>query len=537
MRNQLAQLAVSILLFAGCGAASLRNSDGGGGQPGATGSGGGPSGGGGGGHGGGGTGGAEAARDGGSTSDASPGCPSGTHNCAGMGCVDDLAPAHCGGMCAPCVPPTGGAATCGQVDGGAACSFTCGTLKKCGSACVSGCCADTDCPPQGGKTGQCDTSTNTCSYNNCQTGYKPCGTSCIPSASCCSASDCAVCQSCASGTCTAVTNQDDPMVSRCAGTCDANGACKSKQGQTCNTTAGLCIAGTTCSPDGYCCNTACAGACVACDVPGYQGTCQNIAQGGSAHSNHPTCSGAGTACGAACDGMGACVFPTFACGAGPTCTSGGYVGQSTCMTGVCTTPAPQSCAGKLVCSVNACKSSCSADTDCVAGYYCNTGACQPGTADGTQCTRAAQCASNVCTSFYLDGDGDHYGAGSAVGFCGTTAPAGYAAQNGDCCDSNALMNPGADFQTTIGNCNGTTTWDYNCDGTIEPQKTGTVSIPNGCAPGSSCASCISSPNVLQVITQTCGAWTTGIVCANACPSPPAPGCVNMTVDIIQEACR
>ncbi len=93
--------------------------------------------------------------------------------------------------------------------------------------------------------------------------------------------------------------------------------------------------------------------------------------------------------------------------------------------------------------------------------------------DGQMCALGSQCASNTCTSFYVDQDGDGYGTGPAVGFCGTTAPVGYAAQNGDCCDDAShlavarLIHPGAGFQTTSagGVCN--ITWDYNCSGTVE----------------------------------------------------------------------
>jgi hypothetical protein len=158
-------------------------------------------------------------------------------------------------------------------------------------------------------------------------------------------------------------------------------------------------------------------------------------------------------------------------------------------------------------------------------------------ADGAACTSAAQCVSNACTAFYVDADGDQYGAGAATMFCGTTAPTGYAAKGGDCCDSNPAINPGAGFQTTIGTCNGNTTWDYNCDGTVETQKTGTVAVPNGCAPGAVCGNCTAAPNVIVPIVQTCGAYTPGTACAAECPSPPAPGCTGVPVQTVQQACR
>ena len=107
--------------------------------------------------------------------------------------------------------------------------------------------------------------------------------------------------------------------------------------------------------------------------------------------------------------------------------------------------------------------------------------------DGQSCNLATDCASNTCTAFYVDVDGDGYGAGQAMGFCGTTAPVGYAAMNGDCCDNAPnlaiakLIHPGADFQTTSagGVCN--ITWDYNCSGEVETA-------------GQSCSSCTAYPD-------------------------------------------
>jgi Regulator of chromosome condensation (RCC1) repeat len=172
--------------------------------------------------------------------------------------------------------------------------------------------------------------------------------------------------------CVAATNEDDPN-GRCAGTCDSTGACKSKQGQLCNTVPGLCISGTTCAPDGYCCNTACSGACVACDLPGFQGTCTNLAANTAPHSNHPSCGGTGN-CAGACGSGGACSFPTAACGSGPTCSGINIVGQSSCSAGSCVPPAAQPCAADFICSANACKNSCSADGDCASGF-CEAGTC------------------------------------------------------------------------------------------------------------------------------------------------------------------
>jgi hypothetical protein len=93
--------------------------------------------------------------------------------------------------------------------------------------------------------------------------------------------------------------------------------------------------------------------------------------------------------------------------------------------------------------------------------------------DGQPCALSKDCTSGACTPFYVDVDNDGYGAGQAIGFCGTTPPVGYSAQSGDCCDSASnlafakLIHPGADFQTTSagGVCN--ITWDYDCSGIVE----------------------------------------------------------------------
>jgi hypothetical protein len=96
-----------------------------------------------------------------------------------------------------------------------------------------------------------------------------------------------------------------------------------------------------------------------------------------------------------------------------------------------------------------------------------------GTRDGQPCSIAADCASGVCNPFYVDVDGDGYGAGQPVGFCGTAAPVGYASMNGDCCDNATniavakLIHPGADFQTTSAGGVCGITWDYDCSGTVE----------------------------------------------------------------------
>jgi hypothetical protein len=330
------------------------------------------------------------------------------HNCVGS-CVDNNSPAHCGGLCDPCVPPAGGEATCNQ----GKCDFSCGSMKKCASKCTSGCCVDTDCLTQAGMAGQCDTSTNTCNYA-CAAGFKPCGAgNCIPAASCCVQSDCpGTCKTCsANGVCATVTNAEDP--DSCPGVCDGVGACKSKQGQTCQTGAG-CVSGSTCAPDGYCCNTACSNSCQACDLAGFLGICTPVASG-SPHGNRVACAGAGATCGGSCGNKadGSCAYPVIACSVPQSCVGGTKSTAAVCDgTGLCSAPVRTACPGGcnaagtdcLSCGAGlaACNGVC-----CQSGQGCCGGACVDTTSNprlcGNSCTvcptparAVATCAAGQC---------------------------------------------------------------------------------------------------------------------------------------------
>ena len=68
----------------------------------------------------------------------------------------------------------------------------------------------------------------------------------------------------------AVTGADDPGVCSGTSTCDANGACKLKAGQSC-TIASQCVSGF--CADKVCCDNACTGQCEACAETGSEGTC------------------------------------------------------------------------------------------------------------------------------------------------------------------------------------------------------------------------------------------------------------------------
>ena len=129
-----------------------------------------------------------------------------------------------------------------------------------------------------------------------------------------------------------------------------------------------------------------------------------------------------------------------------------------------------------------CSPDCSSSTQTCVGTSCLFN-------DGQSCSVASQCASNACTPFYVDVDGDHYGYGQAVSFCGTSPPNGYAAQGGDCCDDASdlsiarLIHPNAEFQATSAGGVCGITWDYDCNGGTEVQ---TYQYVTSCGPPPTC---------------------------------------------------
>jgi hypothetical protein len=190
----------------------------------------------------------------------------------------------------------------------------------------------------------------------------------------------------------------------CAGTCDSTGACKSKQGQTCQTVAAGCAAGTFCSPEGYCCDKACTGSCEACDVT--PGTCTTLASG-TPHKNHTACTTSSTTvCDGKCTGASnACSYPTATtvCGS-ESCSTSGYQGTGTCGGGSCTIPGVVPCTnacvvgtgctgvckpGQTQCKTTGISEKCNAngtwdDTTCASGNTCSNGTCAC-SSPNTQC--------------------------------------------------------------------------------------------------------------------------------------------------------
>ncbi len=275
------------------------------------------------------------------------------------------APLCLGNRCAKCSSDN----DCRARPGGPACAASglcvaCTQNKHCAGSPDAGANSDSNDEADGGADGGlvsavanlCDTTANQC-------------------VECVQRSDCkGVCQACSAGACVTVKNQDD--LTRCAGTCDGQGACKSKQGQLCSTTAGGCLAGTFCSPDSTCCDTACADSCMACDVQGHAGTCTAVTSG-APHSGHAGC-GIDAQCMGSCNGRsdGQCEYPgAKTCGGGPSCSGPKLVGQSTCSKGACLPPEGQLCSDGFNCSGDACKTFCSVAADCQDTYACVGGSC------------------------------------------------------------------------------------------------------------------------------------------------------------------
>lgn len=95
--------------------------------------------------------------------------------------------------------------------------------------------------------------------------------------------------------------------------CGDGGVCEGAPGAIClsgdDCATGFCI-------DGVCCDEACAGECEACDVAGSAGACAPIPAGADPGSE---CVGSSVDCNGACDGAGACDFPTWLDGESALC--------------------------------------------------------------------------------------------------------------------------------------------------------------------------------------------------------------------------
>ena len=356
----------------------------------------------------------------------------------------------------------------------------------------------------------------------CATGSCVDGTCCSQSTLCNSAPG--ACLSCANaaGTCTTqIKSQDDDW---CNGTntCDANGVCKKKTGQSC-------VGGTECASgncaDGTCCADACTTPCRSCANPA--GTCTTVISNGE---DGTACSGINS-----CDGSGNCKKKNGqSCSAGSECVSGNcadsYCCDSACsggcdvcasalgasQNGACTVLGAGSAGqcGAYKCGGSAaCPTTCSSDAQCANGHYCDGNACQPKKALGATCSNASQCSSTYC----------------ADGVCCNTACTGKCmacsagnkqdsspANSGTCNAAKQGTNPGSQCVVSTDPCGE----QDSCSGT-----------PGQCALGASGKSCgpttCLNGNVTGKICNGAGLCTdqTNVACApyvckgSACSSP------------------
>ena len=278
---------------------------------------------------------------------------------------------------------------------------TCSVDKDCpaqsplclGNKCAK-CSTDSDCA---GRTGPACSATGLCvgcTANKYCTGVAAtCDTATNQCVGCVKRSDCAgSCQTCSSGVCTAIKNQDDPGV--CAGTCDATGACKSKQGQICMA-ATDCAGGLACA-DGYCCDKTCSGSCEACNVAASLGTCTMLAANATPHAGHAACVATDPTCAGKCNGTSSTCFyvSTTPCGTA-SCTGTSYQAAGTCSSGGCALPLAQTCPLACVVSAGGCKDCTPNQKQCASGVpqLCLANATWQ---NQTACTGAATCSGGTC---------------------------------------------------------------------------------------------------------------------------------------------
>jgi len=150
------------------------------------------------------------------------------------------------------------------------------------------------------------------------------------------------------------------------------------------------------------------------------------------------------------------------------------------------------------------------------------------------CGVPGDCFSGTCRISYRDRDGDNYGVTSeATGRCDGSIPAGYAAEDGDCCDDGGNFGLAADihpnqtsyFPEAANICD--ITWDYDCSGVVEVEHE-TRNL--ACADDAEAPEC---PVEVVTITEEhcgvlfygCGCGQAGSGCSGTCAGPGSPmGC-------------
>jgi hypothetical protein len=141
---------------------------------------------------------------------------------------------------------------------------------------------------------------------------------------------------------------------------------------------------------------------------------------------------------------------------------------------------------------------CASDAECLhnhcaTGFCCNTACASPNTCNDSASPGTCKCPGVTCNAgvscavFYVDADGDGYGDktatlanGMAVAGCADSPPANHVADNTDCDDHDTNVHPGQTGFFAAAS-NGTKTFDYDCDGTLEK------GLPE--YPGATCTFC------------------------------------------------
>ena len=258
----------------------------------------------------------------------------------------------------------------------------------------------------------------------CQSGFCEDGV-------CCKGECKGECKSCKlglnAGTCTSVTNDEDPGT--CSGdkSCDAQGACLWSLGQQCGH-ATQCASGY--CADGLCCDKACTDTCWACDLAQSKGLCSRVKDA----EDPDTCQGL-----RACAADGRCRLKL-----GNTCTLDDNCLSSHCADGVCCNEA----CGDIcrACNLADSKGSCSQvksaeDPDtCHGQQICDaTGACK--LQQGKSCTQSPDCLNGHCVNRFCC-DGACNGICQACDLAGKegVCSAVTAAEDSDTCTGDSICN-------------------------------------------------------------------------------------------------
>ncbi|HWA74803.1 MAG TPA: kelch repeat-containing protein [Polyangiaceae bacterium] len=282
---------------------------------------------------------------------------------------------------------------------------------------------------------------------------------------CCKTSCDGQCEVCgAGGTCQKVTGEPRNGREACAdGYLCRNGACAT----TCNTIsdcqAGYYCDGTHCQAkkdggskcgtldeckdaaacvDGRCCDSACTGQCENCNQEGHEGLCWPVI---GAPVGRTACGGvgAGTECGAVCDGQNTdtCTLPAAhsPCGEAE-CAARVATPRGECAAGRCEQNSikcePYQCGGSI------CRGECRSSTDCAPGYACQATECIPIPGRGDPCPHGECTAGLVCSEDFCCGEVCEAGSSCAVpgyrGSCiklnGTACRNGLECASGFCVD-------------------------------------------------------------------------------------------------------